>query len=447
MVSRPTSNLLDTEIIRLEKVLAQARELNDQAEILEVLVDLGKAHLDAGDAPKALTQFEEALTLAQERELTEHEARILGLRGLGFKQIGNYQFALQSFRKSHQLAEKIDQRVLVCDSLTQIGFLQSDLDDNLKAISSLERALGESMQLGDPVRRMRIAGALGNCFYKVESYDKSLEYLKLALETASKLGDNGAKSAYLIAMGNSFLKAEAPEEAIQSFEEALQLSAEIGNRGAEIRALNGLMTANAEIGKTRLAVMYGEQAVYLAGNIKDREIELSLLYQLSNIHFSQNQHEQAINMLERALIIASEIESWDWQIQFLNQIGDIYFKKEMYPKSLNAFEQAFEVAEKFQNRSQQVNILGHISSIKGQMGDLNAALKAAQQSLNLAQQEEDNFLLGEANIILAFAYRDLNKFDHAIKYCQSAIDSFDELGADVMLDQAKQFLAELEAFK
>jgi tetratricopeptide (TPR) repeat protein len=445
MASRPTSNLLDTEIIRLEKVLAQARESNDQAEILEVLVDLGKAHLDAGDTPKALTQFEEALTLAQEIENPEQEARILGLRGLSFKHIGNYHFALQSFRKSHQLAEKIDQRVLVCDSLTQIGFLQSDLDDNLKAISSLERALGESMQLGDPLRHMRIAGALGNCFYKVESYDKSLEYLKLALETSRKLGDTGAKSAYLIAMGNSLVKAEAPEEANQSFEEALQLAAEIGNRRAEIRALNGLMNANAEMGKTRLAVMYGEQAVHLAGDIQDWGTELSLLYQLSNIHFGQNQYEQALNTLEQALIIASEMESWDWQIQVLNQIGEIYFNLDALPQSLDAFEQSFEVAKKCQSRSQQVNILGQISSIKAQTGDFNGALKAAQQSLYFAQQEEDNLLLGEANIMLAFAYRDLNKFDHAIKYCQSAIDTFEELGADVMLDQAKQFLAELEA--
>jgi tetratricopeptide (TPR) repeat protein len=447
MTSASAPNTINPEIIRLKRVLTRARQANDQTVILEGLTDLGRAYMDTGDTPKALTQFDEALTLAQEMKNLEQEAHILGLKGMGLKQIGNYQFALQSFRKSHQLAKKIGHRLLVCDSLTQIGILQAEIDDNLKAISSLERALGESMQLEDPLRRMRIAGTLGKCFNRVESYDKSLEYYALALETACKLGDSGAKCAYLIAMGNSLLMAEAHEEAIQNLEEALQLADEAKNQQAEIRALRGLMIANAEIGKTRLAIMYGEQAVQLAGEMQDWESELNLLYLLSDVLSDQSQFERAIITLEQALLITREMEAWDWQIQLLNQIGDIYFNLDALPKSLEAFEQALQLAEKVQDRSQQVNLLGYISELRAGLEDFEGALTAAQQSLSIAKQDEDTFLLGEANIILAFAYRDVGEINLAIQSCQTAIETYQELGVALMINQAKAVLAEMEILR
>jgi tetratricopeptide (TPR) repeat protein len=447
MASASAINNIDPEIIRLEKVVAKARQAKDQTVILESLTDLGIAYLDSGDAPKALTQFNEALTLAQAMENLEKEAHILGLKGLGLKQIGNYQFALQSFRKSNKLAEKIDHHLLVCDSLTQIGILQSEIGDNLKAISSLERALGASMQLEDPIRRMRIAGALGNCFYQVESYDKSLEYNALALEIARKLNDSGAKCTYLIAMGNNLLMVEAHEEAIRNFEEALQLADEAKNRQAEIRALSGLMSANAAVGKTRLATMYGEQAVRLAGEMQDRVAELKLLYLLAEVQIDQNQYDKAHKILEQALLIAREMEAWDWQIRLLNQIGDVYFNMDALEESLEIVEQALQLAELVQDHTQQVHLLGNISDLRAALKDFEGALTAAQQSLSIAQEGEDKLLLGEAHIMMAFAYRDLGETNRAIQSCQFAIETFRELGAVSMLNQAKEVLAEMETLR
>jgi Tfp pilus assembly protein PilF len=64
MTSPSALNKIDPEIIRLEKVVTKARKSQDQTAILEGLTDLGRAYLDSGDTPKALTQFNEALTLA-----------------------------------------------------------------------------------------------------------------------------------------------------------------------------------------------------------------------------------------------------------------------------------------------------------------------------------------------------------------------------------------------
>jgi tetratricopeptide (TPR) repeat protein len=193
--------------------------------------------------------------------------------------------------------------------------------------------------------------------------------------------------------------------------------------------------------------MYGEQAVHLAGEMQDREAELNLLSLLSGVYTDQDQFDKAINTLDKALLIAREMGAWNWQIRLLKQIGDIYFNMGELPQSLDAFEHALEVAERVQDRSQQVNLLGHISELKAGLEDFEGALAAANRSLSIAQQDEDKFLLGEANIMMAFAYRDVGEINQAIQSCQAAIETFKELGAASTINQAKEFLAELETLK
>jgi tetratricopeptide (TPR) repeat protein len=102
-----TTPAIEREIQLLIKTLDAARQKEDAAALNSALIQLGQAYLDAGDVPKALTQFEEGLALAQSRQDEEFEARFWGYKGICLVRLGNTHFAQIALFKSHNMAKAL----------------------------------------------------------------------------------------------------------------------------------------------------------------------------------------------------------------------------------------------------------------------------------------------------------------------------------------------------
>ena len=100
------------DIQQIRDDLTQARQGENTVQIISSLRKLGQLYLERGDAPQALTQFNEALKLVADTEDHIAHAQVLGFRGLALKMIGNFSLALQSFRKSNAVAKSIGQRTI-----------------------------------------------------------------------------------------------------------------------------------------------------------------------------------------------------------------------------------------------------------------------------------------------------------------------------------------------
>jgi hypothetical protein len=77
--------------------------------------------------PKALTQFEEGLALAQAQKNEEYEARFWGYKGICLTRLGNTHFAQIALYKSQNMAKALGHSLLMADALTQIGLLQLEM--------------------------------------------------------------------------------------------------------------------------------------------------------------------------------------------------------------------------------------------------------------------------------------------------------------------------------
>ena len=100
-MSNKTVETALNEIEQLETAVAQARQTGNTTAILTALTQLGNSYLASGNIPKALTQFEEGLELAQAAEERELEGRMWGYRGICLMQLGNTHFAQIALYKSH----------------------------------------------------------------------------------------------------------------------------------------------------------------------------------------------------------------------------------------------------------------------------------------------------------------------------------------------------------
>ena len=439
----PQISEVDEKIQRAQNDLAIAREQENAGQVLLNLRKLGQLHLDSGDAPQALTQYNEALKLVAETEDKEAHAQILGFRGLSLKLIGNFSLALQSFRKSNAIASEIGHAALTCDSYIQIAMLKSEMGETTEAISNLSRAMAVAQEKNDLARKMRIASLLGDNFYKIEAFDKAVDYSVLGSEIARELKNQAAEASFLTKVANIFLLEGEIKSAIGQYERALKIASAIEDRNAEINILGGLFRAHALDGDMRLATVYGDQVIHLARDCKHAEAEYSNIAAFASFLAEKGKVAEAMPYLERGLQIADEQNNLNLKADMFIRLGLAYSQQQQNVLALENFNQALEITRTVSDARSQARILGYIASLQADEEKYEASIETAEGALSLAQELEIPELMAEQQILLAFNYRDLNQNEKALQYCSAALESYKNIGDQAMIERAQILYAEL----
>jgi tetratricopeptide (TPR) repeat protein len=434
---------MDTQnITQLEDNLDYRLVNGQPTQIIDAYIQLGQAHLKVGDTPKGLTQIEAALKICNEGDYPEILARLLGLKGLALKQIGNYAQASKSFRKSLQISEQVENTVLQSDALLQIGNLLAEQGKNLEAISKLDNALVLAIQNSDNPRKLFTANLLGNIFFSIESYEKAIENYALVLVTAQVLGDKNVEAASLIHIGRTFMMDGGYDGAIEHFELALDLSSTLGSAAIEIQALRGLMQTYQRLNKSSLAVVYGEQILNRVKGISDPLLELETLQDLCAILSADGRYDKTIPYLERSIDLAIELSDQEMKMKVLSDLGIAHYYLENYETSSSNLQAALEIAIQFQNIPKEASILGRLSALKADQGELDASTTFATRAIDLAQELEMDKLRGEQLVIMALNNYELGNRELAIEHCQLAIKVFLDFGESELATQAQEYLDE-----
>lgn len=405
------------------------------------------AYLEAGDAPKALTQFDEGLKVAQEQENKEAEAQFLGLAGLAIKQIGNYRLALQKFRKSNRIARKIDHHILVCDSYIQIALLLSEEGEDTKAISQLGNAMKIAVDNNDQARRMRITSLMADTFHVLSAFDKAVDYYVLAHEISQEIGNHLATCTFLTKVGNIFLLEKEYESAIGQYERALGLAEKLENTNAAINILGGLFRAYAQLGQHRLATVYAEQVINLAQTIGHHEAEIANIHAFTSFLIDQGRFKDCIPYLERGLEIAQSQDDGSWKIAMLSDMGFVFYHLDQLDDALANYQTALGLAEQYQDQAVEAEISGRIGAVLADQGKIEMGLEkvhhALDHALELAHELEDDALIGEQQTMLAFLYQDLGNTEQAISYCKEALGTYQTLEDKEKSSMVAALLSEL----
>ena len=434
---------LDEKIDQLQSAIEAARQEKDSSQLWMLQRKLGQHFLEQGDAPKALTEFNEALKIVSKGDDKESLAQLLGFRGIALKEIGNFSLALQAFRKSHATAKEIKHDALTCDALIQIAMIKSDMGRATEALSDLGQAMDRANAMRSQARQMRIASLMADTFYKLESFDKAVEYYVLAYEFAQKLGNHQAESSFLTKVANIFLLEEELEAAIGQYERALDIASKIEDRNAEINILGGLFRAQALTGNVPLASKYGEQVIHLSRDINHTEAEFWTIDALSSFLIERGLASQAITHIRRGIEIAGEQADMVRQATMIARLGQASYQKEDLPQALENFNAALQLTEKIDEQVIRAYVLGQLSSVYADMGEIKSSNNTALQALSLAQSLDDKRLVAEQQMLLAFNYRDSDELVEAQRFCLAAIETYESLGDHDMVEKSKEFMIEL----
>jgi G-protein signaling modulator 2 len=176
-----------------------------------------------------------------------------------------------------------------------------------EALIYFETSLGFSVKSGNKIVITNSLRNLGDAYRNIGQVEKAIEYYEQALVIAKETGDRRGEGKRLGNLGNVYSNLGQVGKAIDYYEQALVIAREIGERQREGNHIGNLGNAYSDLGQVEKAVDYYEQALVIAKEIGDRRGEGADLGNLGNAYRNLGQVEKAIDYYEQALVIGKEI--------------------------------------------------------------------------------------------------------------------------------------------
>ena len=433
------------EIIQELKIkISELVRAGDREGVLDLQIRAGSMYLDYGNAPKALTHFEEGIKLAEELGEDIELARIMGMKGLALIRIGNPKQAIQAFSKSRKTAEKIGHVPITIDAYTQIGKLQYETGEIEKGIKNLEKAYRTAFESGDKQREMYIAGVMGRVFLVMEQEGKALEFFSIALDTAQELGRKESETQYQIAAGHVYLITKDFGPAEEHFKNALDIGTRLKDPKIQLLAFESLFQLSIQIDEVGMVLFNGEQTLRIANEIEDIGAEAENIRRMVQFLFEKGDYERSIPFLERGLEIGQAIHDKSYQMDMLAQQGLGQYFLENLEKAEKLLFDAYQLATQMQKPVELAQIGGKLSVVKAERGALEEAIKYAQEAVQVAEAQNLPLLRGEQLVLLAMNYLDLDRPEDAREHLSMAEALYRELERDDLAGQAKDLLESIE---
>ncbi|XP_078598018.1 uncharacterized protein LOC144874068 [Branchiostoma floridae x Branchiostoma japonicum] len=307
--------------------------VRDVIERSEILEELGNLFVFDGNVTKALSLFEEALTVHKQfyGDDTAHLgiAVVLGNLGLCYSKLGNQKKAISYYEQSLTMERTIygykKAHPYIAATLQNLGTVWREFGDGNKAISYYEQALKMTKTIyGDNTEHpdiFRILHNLGVCMSSCELgvQKKAMRYYEQALSMMKTFcGNNTAHpdiATLLTSMGSSWCRLGDNEKAIRYYEQSLMINKTIyGDNTAHphiAASLQNLGLAWSNLGDDRKAISFYEQVMKMMETIyADNTTHPHIATLLNNIGSAWSKlgdHKKGISYYEKSLTITKII--------------------------------------------------------------------------------------------------------------------------------------------
>ena len=268
---------------------------------------LGEAYERKYAYGEALLLYEKALTLAQEKNNLEGQARSLRNLGGSLRYSGRSQQAIKYYEQSLEIAREIGDRRGEAASLGNLGLAYYSLGQYQQAIEFHQQSLEIKRQISDRRGEAASLGNLGLAYYSLGQYQRAIEFYQQSLEITREIGDLQGEASSLGNLGLAYDSLGQYQRAIEFHQQQLEIAREIGDRQGEASSLGGLGNAYHSLGKYQQAIDFYQQCLEIAQQIGDRKVEASSLGNLGLAYYSLSQYQRAIEFYQQSLEIKREI--------------------------------------------------------------------------------------------------------------------------------------------
>jgi len=380
------------------KALAIYRETEMTAEIARMLLSIGRCYRLMGNFIEAQSLSQQALKLiASDPESIHLKAQIIFEQAnLAWFQ-AEYEAAFKLQRTCYKLAREHGWPLMQTLSLNTSGLIWWTLGNNRKALAELENALAFGRDLKVPDDEIaNIHHNKGLVYREMGRYRDALDAFDRALDIDTRLKSRWAVAYDLRNKALTFFRMGQPEASVPLFERAVAEAKSIGNRVNEVKVLLGLGDAHLAIGNHSKSEKFYHDALNLAKSMALPETEWRSLFGLAKLRLAAGQREAAVKLLLEAITIIERVRA-DIKIDllkesFINNKLDVYETLVRLLADMDKVTESFEIAE----RSRARNFIDLLGNQRLSLGQALAQQLYDRQVLIRSKIQEHETLLAQS---------------------------------------------------
>ena len=362
---------------------------------------LGRSCQNNGNIEEAITNYEQAVQIADETHRNDIKAKAYQLLDDVFCGIFEYKKAIEYYKKALEISPDFESDDLEVEAYQNVHNVEHvDIEHNYENILDEERI---------SLQRLLILGRSCQNNGKIEEAIKNYEQ---AVQIADETHRNDIKAKAYQHLGNICTGTSEYKKAIEHYKQAGEISPDIEADDFEVEAYQRLGETADNLERVDIEHKYE--------NILDEErISLERLLILGRSCQNNGKIEEAIKNYEQAVQIAHETHRKDIKAKAYQHLGNVYSRASEYKKAIEYYKKAREVSPDLEADDLEVEAYQRLRETIDNAEPVDIEHKYE----NVLDEERISV---EQLLILARSCQNNGKIEEAIKHCEQAVQIADK---------------------
>ncbi|WP_250435507.1 tetratricopeptide repeat-containing sensor histidine kinase [Hanstruepera flava] len=283
-------------------------------------------------------------------------------------------------------------------ALNKLGETYRNISNYQKAIESHKQAFDYAKNSNSIELEVRSLNMLGVVYRRMDAIRSALDYHKEALDIAESQKNPSLEIKYNIAVsqnsiGNIYLALKQYNLALDQFNKSLQIELELGNKlGLAINNQN-IGYAKEKLGSLNEALSYYEKSLKYNNEINSKIGQVICYNSIGKVYIQKEEFKKSEAFIKDALSKALEVnDQYYISTSYLN-LGLLQLKQQDYDNAEENLNQALEISKDFNLKSTEIETYLYLSELYDKIGDSKKAFTLYKKHVVL-----DETLTNERNL-------------------------------------------------
>lgn len=344
------------------KAIKLAEKINYRQGLSEALNKMGIIEKALGNYDHAIDYYKRSLLIAEKDKDSISLAMTYNNLGNVHKSKGDYSSALNSLLKSLEISEKTGQEGGVADALMNIGLIYDDIGNDSLALENMEKSLKVAEERNDKSRISRALQNIANILSEgtKEEQNRSLELYNKALQINMEIGELRSQSMCLNNIGSVYFDFGEWQKAAGYYEKSLEIKEKIGDIRGKGVIFENLALIEQKKKDYKKATFFFSKALAIADSIEDAELQKNLLKCTADNYYLMGDYRASSDAWKLLLELNDSIFHSDMTAQ----ITEMQAKYESEKKEAEIQRQKLEIdKQSAENRMQRIVIFSVIGGL------------------------------------------------------------------------------------
>ncbi|MFO7897321.1 MAG: tetratricopeptide repeat protein [Candidatus Cloacimonadales bacterium] len=351
------------------------------------------------------------------------------------------QQAIDAYRACAVLAEELQDSTKILAATQALGNAYYKLSEFKKSVKTYQSALANPLIENNLEDKAECLNSIGANLWMLGDYDAALDNFQQSYKIWEKTPNLSKQASSLNNIGLVYANLTRYDKALHYLMQAIELEEKLDNKKGMLSAYNNIGIIYYNLQYTKQAIEFQKKAYALCREMGDEAGLYSALNNLGMISSNEGRNEEALDYYLQAEEICRKIGQQYGLVTISNNIAGIYQDQKEYDLAKQYSQQALRLSEKIENKHGTAETLLRLGSFYMATDDLPQAIIYLKRSLKLAKELQSQDLIKRAYHFLAEYNAELGKYAEAYKYSSL----YAEILGNIHTEEGKQKMAEMQA--